>query len=471
MSPTGLAYSHGGGTFPGKTDWLRRSAVATIHLSAIAANARLLGRLPAPDGRDRGSRRRADAVPPTHIRSVPAGARTAGSATECEDNSPVPAIEAYQPRVSGVDDREMLRGRNSGGSPGRPGNSLIAVVKADGFGHGMIPVARAALAGGARACGVTSLDEAYRLRRAGIASRIVSWLNPVDADFAWAILADVEVAVPSRAHLDAVVRAVTATGMRAAVHLHVDTGMARDGAAPHHVPDLLRRATAAENAGQIAVVGLMGHLPNAEEGPNTNDAPLAAFADATALAHRSGLRPLLHLAATAAALSDRRTRCDAVRAGAGLVGIDPANPSAPDPLHGAMTLTAPVVHTEHVRAGTAVGYGSTWRSSRRTTLALLPVGYADGIPREVQGASAWLAGRRRPVVGRVSMDQIVVDLEGDHVHPGDVATVFAPVQPAVPDPLTTPPSLADWARWAGTIPHRIVTGIGSRVMRHYEETP
>lgn len=340
-----------------------------------------------------------------------------------------------------------------------PRSGLIAVVKADGYGHGMVPVAKAALAAGATACGVTSLDEAYALRRSGVQGRIVSWLNPRDADFHWAVRADVDLAVATRSHLSAVIQAALDTRMRARVHLHVDTGMARDGTPEYEIAGLIEHAALAQQSRTIDVVGLMGHLPNAERGVAFNDDGLQRFSSATRLAQLAGLRPMRHLAATAATLTDPRTQLDAIRPGVGLVGVDPSGTAD---LEGAMTLTAPVTHTFEVAAGTPVGYGGAWRAPRPTSLALLPLGYADGIPREVQGAQVFLAGRRRPVVGRVSMDQIVVDLGDAHADLGEIATVFAPSGGA--------PTIQDWAAWSGTIPHTILTGLGARVVRRYEES-
>lgn len=362
------------------------------------------------------------------------------------------AVATTHPRAVTENVRHLLRVAGA--------SSLIAVVKADGFGHGMIPVAQASLEGGAAALGVTSLDEAQILRNHGITSPVLSWLNSPDADFEWACESDIDIAIPSRVHLDAVARAAGSTQRRARVHLDVDVGMARDGAPRDEVADLTERAAQLHQRGVIDVVGLMGHLPNADQGPDASDPGIARFHEIARLVRAAGLRPRLHLAATAAALTDPRTHVDAIRPGAGLVGIDP---SGTVELEWAMTLSAPVVHTQHVAAGTAVGYGSTWHAPRETTLALLPVGYADGIPREIEGAYVWLAGRRRPVVGRVSMDAIVIDTMGDLVPLGEVATIFGPQRD---DPV---PTAAEWATWANTIAHCIVTGIGPRVIRHYEE--
>lgn len=337
--------------------------------------------------------------------------------------------------------------------------ALMAVVKADGFGHGAVAVARTALANGATWLGVTSLAEALALRYAGVTAPVLSWLNPVDLDAATASRHDVDLAVSSLAHLDTVALAAAVTGRSARVHLHLDTGMARDGAAPAQWARLCARARLAERCGLVRVVGVMGHLGCADRvGDACNERGRAAFDAGLEVARRSLLRPRTnHLAATAATLLDRRTHHDLSRVGAGLVGIDPTRTTV---LRPALTLTAPVVSVRGVPSGTPVGYGHTHLTSRSTTLALLPIGYADGIPRTVSGAEVLLAGRRCPVVGRVSMDQVVVDVGPSPrgVRPGDVAVVFGPGDHGEP-------TVREWAGWSGTIENEIVTGIGARVAR------
>lgn len=335
---------------------------------------------------------------------------------------------------------------------------LMAVVKADGFGHGAAAVAATALAAGAVEVGVTSLAEGLALRAAGITAPVLSWLNPVGADFAAALRADLDLAVPSVGHLDAVTRAAGLTARTARIHLHVDTGMARDGAAPAQWGELCRRAADAERRGRVEVVGVMSHLGCADTpGDPCTDAALIAFRDAVGVARSAGLRPRLrHLAATAATLTDPRTRFDLSRTGAGLFGIDPTGTTR---LRPALTLTAPVVSVRSVAPGTRVGYGHAWTTARRTRLALLPVGYADGLPRAAAGrAHILLGGRRHRVVGPVSMDQIVVDVGDLPVAPGAVAVVFGPGGRGEP-------TAADWAAWSGTIEHELLTGLGDRLHR------
>ncbi|MBM0123558.1 alanine racemase [Pimelobacter simplex] len=336
----------------------------------------------------------------------------------------------------------------------RAGGELMAVVKADGFGHGAADVARTALAHGATRLGVTSLAEAFALRDAGLVVPVLSWLNPVDADFPAAAARDVDVAVPSLAHL----AAVAAAPGRQRVHLHVDAGMARDGAEPGDWAALCRAARRAEQRGEVEVVGVMGHLGCADDpGDACNARGRTRFAWAVEVARAAGLRPRdRHLAATAATLTDPRTHHTMSRVGAGLVGIDPSRSTALAP---ALTLTAPLVQVRRVRAGTAVGYGHDHRTADATHLGLLPLGYADGLPRVASGrAEVLVRGVRRPAVGRISMDQVVVDLGRAGAEAGETVTVLGPGRDGEP-------TVAEWAGWADTIEHEIVTGIGARVPR------
>ncbi|NHD19417.1 MULTISPECIES: alanine racemase [unclassified Actinopolyspora] len=338
------------------------------------------------------------------------------------------------------------------------GGEVMAVVKADGFGHGLDRMARTALANGATWLGATSIAEAVQARAADADAPVLSWLNPVDADVTTACEHRIDLAVPSGRHLAAVVESCARSGHRARVHLQLDTGMARDGAAPHEWPELMSAARHAERAGHITVEGVMGHLPRAgEPGPSPNTTGRQEFLRGVALAEQAGLRPSVrHLAATAATLTDPDTHLDLIRIGAGLAGIDPSGSTR---LHPALRLTAPVVQVRRVPAGTGIGYGHTHVTDRATNLALLPIGYADGVPRAASNrARITVAGRRCPVVGMISMDQLVADLGDQPVEPDTAAVVFGPGEEGEP-------TVDDWARWADTIPHEIVTGIGHRVRR------
>ncbi|WP_436530627.1 alanine racemase [Actinoplanes sp. HUAS TT8] len=333
------------------------------------------------------------------------------------------------------------------------GAALMAVVKANGFGHGAVEVARAAVAGGASWLGVTSAAEARELRAAGIRAPILMWLwAPDDVPD----LADVDVSVSSAEALEALAR----IGRPVSVHLKADTGLSRGGATAAEWPHLLTVAAKLQAAGFITVRGIWSHLANAE---NPDDPALhrqlIAFGHARAEAAAAGIvDPLIHLANSAAALHLPPARFDLVRAGIALYGVEPV-PGRVFGLRPAMTLESTVILTKRVGPGTGVSYGHDHVADRETTLALVPAGYADGVPRRVAGrAEVLIHGRRRPIVGRIAMDQVVVDAGDLPVRAGDRAVLFGPGDAGEP-------TVAEWADWAGTNPHEILTGIGPRVPR------
>lgn len=342
---------------------------------------------------------------------------------------------------------------------------LMAVVKADGFGLGAVDVARTALAHGADALGVATLAEAVELRTVGVDAPLLSWLDAPGADLSDAVLHGIDVAVPSLAHLEAAVSAARRTGRALGVHLYLDCGTARDGCPPETWPALCAAAWRAELSGAVRVVGVMGHLACAASlDPEANADATARFAHGVARARAAGLRPALrHLGATAAVLGLPATRFDLSRVGAGLVGIDPTGRFPV--LRAAAQVTAPVVQVRDVGADVGVGYDHTYRTSGPTRLALLPLGYADGLPVTASGrAEVLVHGHRRPLAGRVSMDQVVVDVGDLPVRAGDVVTVIG-----TGDDLA--PTLTEWAGWAGTLPHELLTGLGRRLVRHVVPAP
>ena len=331
----------------------------------------------------------------------------------------------------------------------RAAGEVMAVVKADGFGHGAADVARTALANGATRLGVTSIGEAVGLRFDGITAPVLTWLNAEGANWDLAARYDVEVAVPSVDHLEAIERATT-SGVR--VHLHLDTGMARDGCPPSDWAQLCRAARVAELRGWLQVVGVMGHMGCADDpADECNGAARQLFDWGISTAWSAGLRPQQrHLAATAATLTDPEAHHTMSRIGAGLVGIDPSRTVALEP---ALTFSAPLVSVRTVPTGARVGYGHTWTAPAPTRLGLLPVGYADGLPRTASGrAEVLVGGRRQPLVGRISMDMAVVDLGDALVASGDDVVIFGPGH-------LGEPTVREWAAWAGSIEHEIVTGL------------
>ncbi|MEU9126853.1 alanine racemase [Kitasatospora sp. NPDC048540] len=343
--------------------------------------------------------------------------------------------------------------------------ALMAVVKADGFGHGAVPVARTALAHGASWLGVTSTTEALALRAAGITAPVLSWMHLPDEDFTPALLAGIDLAVSSPLHLAGIAACAARAGTPARVHLKVDTGLRRNGAAPGDWPALTAHARALELRGLLTVRGVWSHLADPDGPGRVTDRQVAEFEQAVAVARAAGLRPaLLHLANSAAGLTDPRTHFDLVRAGLGLYGVEPV-PGRAFGLRPAMTLRARAIMARPVVAGQGVSYGHEYTAERAGTLLLVPLGYADGVPRAAAGrARMWVAGARRPVAGRIAMDQCVVDAGSLPVRIGEDVLVFGPGDRGEP-------TVADWARWAGTNPHEVLTGIGARVPRRYLPAP
>lgn len=338
---------------------------------------------------------------------------------------------------------------------------VMAVVKADAYGHGLVPSARAALDGGATWVGVATLDEARAIRAAGITAPTLAWLHTTGQDFAEAITADVDLSASSLAQLDEIVEAARGTGRAARLHLKADTGLSRAGALPEDWPRLLDAATKAQADGHAEVIGVWSHLARADEpDAESNAVQLAAFLEALDAADAAGVHaPVRHLANTPGLLAAPETHFDLVRPGLGLFGLSPfpADERAAG-LRPAMTLRARVALVKRVPAGTSVSYGHTYTTSEETTLALVPLGYGDGVPRAASGSGPVdINGRRFTVSGRICMDQFVVDV-GDHpVAEGDVATLFGP----------DGPSADDWAEVTGTINYEIVARVGPRVPRRY----
>lgn len=336
----------------------------------------------------------------------------------------------------------------------RSGARTMVVVKSDGYGHGALTMARAALDAGASALGVAAIDEALQLRRAGITAPLLCWLYPPGDDFAAAVAADVDLSASSRAELDAIIEAARSAGRTARVHLKIDTGLNRNGC-PHELwPDLLDRAAAAQADGALEVVAVWSHLACADEiGHPSIDAQAERFHRAYEQALRAGLRPIRHLANSAALLTRPDLHFELVRPGIAAYGLDPVPQHGDHGLCPAMTFRSTVVQAKRVQAGESVSYGHLWTAERECTLALIPVGYADGVPRSLSGRmQVWLAGRRRPVVGRVCMDQLVVFCGDDPVGEGDEVVLFGTGE-------LGEPTAAEWADELGTIHYEIVTGM------------
>lgn len=338
-----------------------------------------------------------------------------------------------------------------------PGAAVMAAVKADGYGHGMVPAARASLEGGATWLGVATLDEAMALREAGIDAPTLAWLVAPGLGVAAAADAGVDLGVSSLAQL----REIAAAGARrpARVHLKADTGMGRGGVPESQWGEFVEAAAKSQADGAIEVVGAWSHLACADEPAHPANAAQQAgftrFLDAVAAAE---LQPRLrHLANSAALLSDPRTHYDLVRPGIAVYGYTQLS-GGDFGLTPAMSLRARLVLVKPVPAGQGISYGHSYVAETDMEVGIAPIGYADGVPRTASGR-AWvnLGGRRRRVLGRICMDQFAVDATGLNAAPGDVVELFGP------DVITAD----DWADWQGTISNEILTSIGARAPRRY----
>jgi alanine racemase len=347
------------------------------------------------------------------------------------------------------------------GSAARSGAETMAVVKADGYGHGAVLVAEAALASGASWLGVCTMDEALQLRRAGITARILSWLDLPTDDYLPSVTSDIDISVSSIRQLAAVHLAAQQAARTARIHLKIDTGLSRNGCAEADWPELVDAAAKAAADGAVEVVAVWSHLAHADAPHHpTLDRQAARLDAAYRRATDAGLHPIRHLANSAATLTRPDLHYDLVRPGIAVYGLDPVGPPpSAFGLRPAMTFRTRVVLTKRIPAGEGVSYGHEWTTQRETTLALLPVGYADGVPRRlgsrpsgVGGMRVLLGGRVRPVVGRVCMDQIVVDCGDDPVAEDAEAVLFGPGERGEP-------TAQDWADALGTIHYEIVTGL------------
>ena len=337
---------------------------------------------------------------------------------------------------------------------------ILAVVKADAYGHGLIPVAKCAVDAGATWLGVALLEEAISLREAGIKVPIISWLTPPSSDFKQAIELDIDLAIPSLKHLELIVAAGKAVGKKPRVHIEVDTGMTRGGLLGEW-PEFLIAAKGAE----IEVVGFWSHFARADEPDEiANQSQMLEFESKLAQLIATGITPkYIHLANSAATLTNPNSHKNIVRLGIAMYGLSPdvntLGSSQNLELEPAMTLKAEIHLVKRVPAGSPVGYGGTQTTLRDTKLAIITIGYADGIPRNASSAvGVFVAGRKAAIIGRVSMDQVVVDLGADsNAVAGEIVEVFG----------ANGYSIDDWAAASGTINYEIVTRIAARVPRIY----
>ena len=381
--------------------------------------------------------------------------------------------------------------------PSQNAPEVMGVVKADGYGHGLVPSALAALAGGATWLGTAQPYEALRLRAAGIDSsrcHILTWLTSAPTTrFADLITADIDISVGSVDSLDTVAFAARKLGKPARVHVKVDTGFGRNGFTPEGFSAALEKLQQYSSEGVIEVIGQWSHLavadsPDVPEFVDATDRQIQQFHEFTNRMKEASVAPKIrHLANTAATLNRPEIRFELVRPGIGLYGYEP-DPAMGDSqtygLQPAMTLQAQLGTVKAVEEGHGISYGRTYLTPNNTSTAIVPLGYADGILRSASGFDMQGArhvdkqggpvrvetnkgARILNVSGRVCMDQFIVDLKGDAaelgVREGDTVTLFGPGRGLE----FAEPTADDWAKAAGTISYEIMTGIGARVPRLY----
>ncbi|GIH04356.1 alanine racemase [Rhizocola hellebori] len=340
---------------------------------------------------------------------------------------------------------------------------VMAVVKGDGYGHGAVPSARAALAGGATWLGVCTLGEAFELREAGLTTPTMAWLWMPGQPVASAIKQDIDLGVSSIGHLKAVIDAARETGQPARIHLKIDTGLSRSGATPADWPTLVEAAARAQKEGLVKAIGVWSHFVYADEpGHETIDRQLDVFHDGLEIAKRHGLDPQLrHIANSAATLTRPDTHFDLVRPGVASYGLSPVEGQSFG-LRPAMTARAQAMLVKRIPQGQGISYGHTYFTAAQANVVLVPLGYADGVPRHASSSGpVQINGKRYKVSGRVCMDQFVVDVGDAQVTEGDEVILFGTGEHGEP-------TADDWARACGTINYEIVTRFGSaRVPRTY----
>ena len=344
----------------------------------------------------------------------------------------------------------------------RFGTKVLAVVKADAYGHGMVEVARALESAGVDCFGTADVQEALLLRTAGVRTDILAWLHDPQDDFVEAVARHVSLGIANLEQLGRAQRAAEVSGQAAKLHLKIDTGLGRNGATQAEWQELVEDAALAELTGAVKVVGIFSHLSGTSEAEDLKQ--IERFDAAVAQAHAAGIRAeLIHLTASDGSLAYPQAHYNMVRVGIALYGLDPfsTNRASEYGLTPAMTAKAQVSQVKRVPAGQGVSYGYLHTTSTETSLALVPVGYAEGLPRNASGhASVTINGKSYKILSRVAMDQFVLDVGNDDVKVGDEVVLFG-------NPAAGAPSVDELAAACDTINYEIVTRMGGRFKRVY----
>jgi len=349
----------------------------------------------------------------------------------------------------------------------RTNADVLAVVKADAYGHGLIPVSKALEEAGADWFGTALLEEAINLRKSGILKPIISWLTPLGEDFKSAIDLDIDLGIPSIDLLDEVIKAASLTGKTARIHLEIDTGMSRGGVLSEW-DQLIKSVLVGVNLKQLKVIGIWSHFARADEPDELmNQEQLSLFEEKVNQAKAAGIdAQFIHIANSAALFTNKSAHKNIIRSGIALFGLSPDIKTIGDSsslgLKPAMKLKAKLNLVKEVKAGSSVGYGGTAVLKSDTKLGVVALGYADGIPRSTNNlAGVFVDKKRAPIIGRVSMDQFVVDLGiTSTAKTGDEVIVFG-------DGSNGEYTVDEWAKAANTVNYEIITRVGPRVPRFY----
>ncbi len=340
------------------------------------------------------------------------------------------------------------------------GVPVLAVVKADGYGHGAVPVALAAKSAGADWLGVAFLDEAFELRNNNVPGPILTWLLDDSDNFAEALDQDIDLSVTSLDLLRKISALAKQRDINARVHVEVDTGLSRAGVAITEFDDFFKEFSKIEN---VELISIWSHLACADE-PNhpANEMQHKNYEHAIEVAAKHGLVPKIrHLANSAGALAHPNLRYDMVRCGIATYGVAPGGDLSDAKelnLKAAMTVISKIATVRKLNAGDGVSYSFKWTAQKPTTVGLIPIGYADGVMRHIsKTGSVTYNGTPYPIVGTVCMDQFVVDFGDTEISVGDQVVLFG----------DGGMSAHQWAQQVDAIGYELVTRLGSRIEREY----
>lgn len=340
------------------------------------------------------------------------------------------------------------------------GVPVLAVVKADGYGHGAVPVALAAKDAGAEWLGVAFLDEALELRNNGVPGRILVWLLNEKENFEEAFDQDIDLSVSSIAMAMKIDELAKVRHMRANLHVEVDTGLSRAGVSISDYSNFFKELAKLEN---VDLVSIWSHLACADEPTHAaNKMQKENYESALVAAKENGLVPQIrHLANSAGALVHPEMRYDLVRCGIATYGIAPGG-DLPDAtkfnLKPAMTVVSQIAAVRRLNAGDGVSYSFKWTAKKPTTVGLIPIGYADGVMRHIsKTGSVTYKGNQFKIVGTVCMDQFIVDFGDEDIAVGDEVILFG--EGGLP--------AHDWALQVDAIGYELATRLGSRIQRTY----